>query len=30
VPKQQGYKPSAADMQQFQMALEKEISRLGF
>ena len=30
VPKQQGYKPSAADVQQFQMALEKEISRLGF
>ena len=30
VPKQQGYKPSAGDVQQFQMALEKEISRLGF
>ena len=30
VPKQQGYKPTAADVQQFQMALEKEISRLGF
>ena len=30
VPKQQGYKPSAADVQQFQMALEKEISRLGY
>jgi hypothetical protein len=30
VPKQQGYKPSAADVQQFQMALEKEIARLGF
>ena len=30
VPKQQGYKPSAADVQQFQMALEKEISRMGF
>jgi hypothetical protein len=29
VPKQQGYKPSAADVQQFQMALEKEISRMG-
>jgi hypothetical protein len=29
-PKQQGYKPSAADVQQFQMALEKEISRMGF
>jgi len=30
VPKQQGYKPSAADVQQFQMALEKEITRMGF
>ena len=30
VPKQQGYKPSAADVQQFQMALEKEVSRMGF
>ncbi len=30
VPKQQGYKPSAPDVQQFQMALEKEISRIGF
>ena len=30
VPKQQGYKPSAADVQQFQAALEKEISRMGF
>jgi len=30
VPKQQGYKPSAPDVQQFQMALEKEISRMGF
>jgi len=30
VPKQQGYKPSSADVQQFQMALEKEISRMGF
>jgi len=29
VPKQQGYKPTAADVQQFQMALEKEISRMG-
>jgi hypothetical protein len=28
-PKQQGYKPSAADVQQFQAALEKEISRMG-
>ncbi|MGA2801991.1 MAG: hypothetical protein ABSE97_06455 [Verrucomicrobiota bacterium] len=30
VPKQQGYKPSAADVQQFQAALEKEMSRMGF
>jgi hypothetical protein len=30
IPKQQGYKPSAADVQQFQMALEKEVSRMGF
>lgn len=30
VPKQQGYKPSATDVQQFQMALEKEMSRMGF
>ena len=30
VPKQQGYKPSAADVRQFQMALEKEVSRMGF
>jgi len=29
-PKQLGYKPSAADVQQFQAALEKEISRMGF
>ena len=29
-PRQQGYKPSAADVQQFQAALEKEISRMGF
>lgn len=29
-PTKQGYKPSAADVQQFQMALEKEISRMGF
>ena len=30
VPKQQGYKPSATDVQQFQLALEKEISKMGF
>lgn len=29
VPQQQGYKPSAADVQQFQMALEREMSRIG-
>jgi hypothetical protein len=30
VPKQQGYKPSAADVQQFQVALESELAKLGF
>jgi hypothetical protein len=30
LPKQQGYKPSAADVQQFQAALQSEIARLGF
>jgi hypothetical protein len=30
VPAQQGYKPSAADMQQFQSALQNELARLGF
>ncbi|MFZ0829295.1 MAG: hypothetical protein WAO02_17930 [Verrucomicrobiia bacterium] len=29
-PKQQGYKPSAPDVLQFQAALEKEVSRMGF
>jgi hypothetical protein len=28
-PRQQDYKPSAADVQQFQAALEKEITRMG-
>jgi hypothetical protein len=28
-PKQPGYKPAAADVQQFQAALEKEITRMG-
>jgi hypothetical protein len=28
-PRQQGYKPSAADVQQFQAALEKEITQMG-
>ena len=30
VPRQQGYKPSAADVQQFQVALQNELARLGF
>jgi hypothetical protein len=30
VPKVQGYKPAAADVQQFQIALEKEVSKLGY
>lgn len=30
VPKQQGYKPSQADVQQFQAALEQEMSKMGF
>jgi hypothetical protein len=30
VPKQQGYKPSAADVQDFQTALQQEIAKLGF
>ena len=30
VPAQQGYKPSAADVQQFQTALQNEIAKLGF
>ena len=29
-PKQQGYKPSAADFQQFQAALQNELMRMGF
>jgi len=29
-PKQPGYKPSAADVQQFQAALQAELSRMGF
>jgi hypothetical protein len=28
-PKKQGYKPSAADVQSFQMALENELAKLG-
>ena len=30
VPKVQGYKPSAADVQEFQMALQSELAKLGF
>ena len=30
VPKQQGYKPSAADVQDFQVALQQEMARLGY
>ena len=30
VPKQQGYKPSAADVQDFQIALQQEVAKLGF
>ena len=29
VPKQQGYKPSAADVQQFQVTLQNELARMG-
>ena len=30
VPKQQGYKPSAADLQTFQMELQRELAKIGF
>ena len=30
VPQQQGYKPSPSDVEQFQMALEREMAKLGF
>ena len=30
VPQQQGYRPPAADLQQFQIALESELSKMGF
>ncbi|HZF02647.1 MAG TPA: hypothetical protein VE344_12230 [Methylomirabilota bacterium] len=30
VPSQQGYKPSAADVQQFQAALQNELAKMGF
>jgi hypothetical protein len=29
VPKQAGYKPSAADVQDFQLALQQEVAKLG-
>jgi hypothetical protein len=30
VPKQQGYKPTAADVQEFQLALQQEVAKLGY
>ena len=30
VPKQTGYKPSAADVQDFQIALQSEVAKLGY
>jgi hypothetical protein len=30
VPVVQGYKPSAADVQQFQLALQDEMAKMGF
>jgi hypothetical protein len=30
VPKQQGYKPSAMDVQDFQLALQQEMAKLGY
>ena len=30
VPKQQGYKPSPADVQEFQMTLQNELAKMGF
>jgi hypothetical protein len=30
VPQQPGYRPPASDVQEFQMALETELGRLGF
>jgi hypothetical protein len=30
VPKQQGYKPPPADVQQFQLALEREMAKMGY
>ena len=30
VPKQTGYKPSATDVQEFQLALQREVAKLGY
>ncbi len=30
VPKQTGYKPNAADVQEFQLALQQEVAKLGY
>jgi hypothetical protein len=30
VPKRQGYKPSQADVQDFQLALQQEVAKLGY
>jgi hypothetical protein len=30
VPKQPGYKPTAADVQDFQIALQKEMAKMGY
>jgi hypothetical protein len=30
VPQQQGYRPPPTDVQQFQMALDAELSKMGF
>ena len=30
MPKQQGYKPSQADVQDFQIALQQEVAKLGY
>ena len=30
VPKQAGYKPAAADVQEFQLALQREVQKLGY
>ncbi len=30
VPKQTGYKPSAADVEEFQLALQQEVAKLGY